>query len=231
MTAVVVGGTRGIGREVAERFASLGERVVICGRERESAERIAADIGGDTAGVALDLAEPSTIAPALAPIERVDRLVISAIERDANTVSDYDVVHATRLVTLKLVGYAEVVHALAPRLPPAASIVLFGGVAFERPYPGSTTVSTVNGGVTGLTRTLATELAPVRVNAVHPGVIGDSPAVRNGWSAEAQAAVVARTPIGRLVGMREIVDAVVFLLDNPGVNGVNLVVDGGWLLR
>ena len=63
-------------------------------------------------------------------------------------------------MTLKLVGYPEVVHQLVPRFVPGASIVLFGGLAKERPYPGSTTVSTVNGGVSGLVRTLACELRP-----------------------------------------------------------------------
>jgi NAD(P)-dependent dehydrogenase (short-subunit alcohol dehydrogenase family) len=110
-----------------------------------------------------------------------------------------------------------------------SSIVLFGGLAKDRPYPGSTTVSTVNGGVTGMVHTLAVELAPIRVNAVHPGIVGDSPA----WSGKPAAVldgVRARTPIGRLVTMREIADVAIFLLENRAVNGVNLHVDGGWLL-
>ena len=78
-------------------------------------------------------------------------------------------------MTLKLVGFAEVVHVLLDRLAPDSSIVLFGGQAKDRPYPGSTTVSTVNGGIAGLARTLAWELAPIRVNAIHPGITGDSP--------------------------------------------------------
>ena len=86
------------------------------------------------------------------------RLVLAAIDRDQNTVADYDLVRAIRLVTLKLVGYTEVVHSLRDRLTDDASLVLFGGMAKERPYPGSTTVTTVNGGVVGLTRTLVEEL-------------------------------------------------------------------------
>ena len=65
-------------------------------------------------------------------------------------------------MTLKLVGYTEVIHALLPRLGDDASILIFGGLARDRPYPGSTTVTTVNGGVTGLVRTLVVELAPRR---------------------------------------------------------------------
>jgi NAD(P)-dependent dehydrogenase (short-subunit alcohol dehydrogenase family) len=155
--------------------------------------------------------------------------VIAAIERDENRVREYHVERAIRLATLKLVGYTEVVHALASRLTPDASIVLFGGLAKDRPYPGSTTVSTVNGGISGLTRTLVHELAPVRINAVHPGIVGDSPY----WAAkpaEVLEAVRSRTPTGRLVTMRDIVEAVVFLLENRSMNGVDLRVDGGWLL-
>jgi NAD(P)-dependent dehydrogenase (short-subunit alcohol dehydrogenase family) len=130
-------------------------------------------------------------------------------------------------VTLKLVGYTEVVHQLSNRITPTGSVVLFGGLAMERPYPGSTTVSTVNGGVTGLIRSMAIELAPTRVNAIHPGIIGDSPY----WEDKDNSRVVERTPLGRLVTMQEIVTATAFLLDNSGVNGVNLAVDGGWLIK
>ena len=103
--------------------------------------------------------------------------MLAAIERDANTIREYDIERATRLIILKLVGYTETVHALSDRLEPSADtgIVLFGGRAKDMPYPGSTTVSTINGGVEGLTNTLALELAPIRVNALHPGIIGDSP--------------------------------------------------------
>ena len=155
--------------------------------------------------------------------------MIAAVERDENTVRDYDVDGAQRLVTMKLVGYTEVIHALASRLAPDAAIVLFGGLAKERPYPGSTTVTTVNGAVSSMIRTLARELAPVRVNAIHPGVVGDSPA----WSGkppEVLDALISRTPCGRLATMQDIAHATLFLLDNQSVNGVNLDVDGGWLL-
>ncbi|WP_455908095.1 hypothetical protein [Streptomyces chartreusis] len=62
---------------------------------------------------------------------------------------------------------------------PGASVVLFGGLAKERPYPGSTVVTTFSAGITGLVKTLAVEMAPHRVNALHPGLIGDSPKWRD----------------------------------------------------
>jgi NAD(P)-dependent dehydrogenase (short-subunit alcohol dehydrogenase family) len=105
-------------------------------------------------------------------------------------------------------------------------VVLFGGRAKDRPYPGSTTVTTINGGVSSMIRTLAVELAPIRFNAVHPGIVGDSPY----WKDKSLDAVVARTPTRRLTTMADVVDATVFLLENQSVNGVNLYVDGGWML-
>jgi NAD(P)-dependent dehydrogenase (short-subunit alcohol dehydrogenase family) len=114
-------------------------------------------------------------------------------------------------------------------MDPAGAVVLFGGRAKDRPYPGSTMVSTVNGAMMGLAHSLAVELAPVRCNAIHPGIVGDSPY----WSAKGDPAlepVRDRTPGRRLVTMADVVGAVVFLLENPAVNGVNLDVDGGWLL-
>jgi NAD(P)-dependent dehydrogenase (short-subunit alcohol dehydrogenase family) len=223
---VVIGGTSGIGREVARRAAARGDSVVISGRDADRARAVAAEIGGDTRGIAVDLSAPADVGKQLADVGAVDQLVLSAIARDQNTVADYNVDGAVALVVLKLVGYTEVIHQLQPKLAADAAIVLLGGLAKDRPYPGSTTVSTINGGVVGLVHSLATELAPIRVNAVHPGIVGDSPF----WVDKPLEHVAARTPGGRLTTMADVADAVEFLLRNAAVNGVNLPVDGGWLL-
>jgi NAD(P)-dependent dehydrogenase (short-subunit alcohol dehydrogenase family) len=226
---VVVGGTRAIGLEIVRHYADAGEQVVLTGRDPNHVAAAVGEIGGRPTGITFDLAEPESIAGALAGVGPVRRLVLAAIDRDQNNLREYDIAKAIRLVTLKLVGYTEVVHTLLDRLTPDASVVLFGGMAKERPYPGSTTVTTVNGGVVGLTRTLVEELRPIRVNAIHPGVVGDSP-----YWAEKAAAIAkytGETPLGRLATMAEIVDAVIFLLENGAVNGVDLIVDGGWHCR
>ncbi len=192
-SVVVVGGTRGLGREVAQFYADRGRDVVITGREAAVAEACATEIGGSTRGIGLDLAEPQTVAERLADTGDVEYLVLAAIERDSNSVQDYDLAAALRLVTLKLVGYTEVIHALLPRLADDTAILMFGGLARDRPYPGSTTVTTVNGAVTSLVRTLVIELAPRRVNAIHPAIVGDSPQWRD-MPPERFEALVRRTP-------------------------------------
>jgi NAD(P)-dependent dehydrogenase (short-subunit alcohol dehydrogenase family) len=227
-TTVIVGGTRGLGRRLAERVASQDREVVITGRDGERASDVAREIGGRTRSLAFDLAVPAEISTSLASVERVDHVVLAAIQRDVNSVREYDIEGAVRLVTLKLVGYTEALHCLHGRMHADSSVLLFGGLAKERPYPGSTTVTAVNGAVTSMVRTFATELAPVRVNALHPGIVADSPA----WAdaAEMLEQVRARTPTRRLVTMDDVTDAAIFLLENRSVNGVNLSVDGGWII-
>ena len=230
-TIVIVGGTSGIGLELAKAVVARGDRVIITGRDADRANEVASSIGPDATGLALDVSEPTGIQGQLADVGPVNGLVLAAIERDANTAREYDVARAIRLVTLKLVGYTETVHALLDRLEPVreTGIVLFGGRAKDLPYPGSTTVSTINGGVEGLVRTLALELAPMRVNAVHPGIIGDSPF----WAGKPEGVLdgyKSRTPGGELATMADVVDATLFLLDNRGVSATNLHVDRGWTI-
>ena len=225
---VIVGGTQGLGRELAQSYADDGHEVVVTGRDQGRAETAAKEIGGDTRGIGFDLADPHSIADRLVDVGEVDYLVLAAIERDTNKVTEYDIEGALRLVTLKLVGYSEVIHALHPRMDEHSAVLMFGGLARDRPYPGSTTVTAVNGAVTSMVRTLVIELAPIRVNALHPAIVGDSPQ----WvdmPAERHDALVSRTPIGRLVTMAEVVGASRFLLENEAINGINLAVDGGWL--
>lgn len=227
---VIIGGTAGIGRAIAEHYAAAGRQVVISGRDLDRAKTVAAEIGGNTSGIAVELAEPEQLADALADIGTVDHLLLVAIDRDENTVRDYDIAKARYLVTMKLIGYTEVIHQLLDRMHDDSSIVIFGGLAKDRPYPGSTTVTTVNGGVTTMVTTLGNEIAPIRVNALHPSVVGDSPY----WVDKPEEVLErfrSRTPLGRLVRTADVVHAAVFLLENKSMTGTNLRIDGGWLIN
>ena len=229
MITVVVGGTSGLGLEIARNRSRQGDDIVVTGRDQAKAAEVASSLGSNARALTFDLTEPRRIAPVLAGIERVDNVVLVAIDRDTNSVREYDLDRALNLTTLKLVGYTEVVHALLPAMHDDTAVVVFGGRAKDKPYAGSTTVSTVNGGVIGMVNTMALELAPIRVNAIHPGIVGDSPF----WAGKPDAVLEgfrSQTPTGRLATMADIVGAVDFLLTNRGVNSVQLYVDGGWLV-
>ncbi|MFP4073943.1 MAG: SDR family oxidoreductase [Actinomycetota bacterium] len=224
-SVLVVGGTAGLGRAIASRYHEQGKPVTITGRDQKRATEIAAEIGDGVTGLGFDLAKPETIGDALSDVGPVQHLVVTAITRDNNPIREYDISTASELITMKMIGYTETVHALIPKFTDDASVVLYGGLAKERPYPGAITVATVNGGISTMINDLVVELAPIRFNAIHPGIVGDTPY----WEGKDLSAFVERTPTGKLATTPEVVDATVFLLENPAVNGVNLYVDGGWM--
>ncbi len=229
-TVVIAGATNSLGKSIAKHYVDLGHRVVVSSRTLDRAEALAKELGGDTVPVAFDLADPHSIAPALANVDDVLRVVLMGLYRDDNKVREYNIDEAIKLVTLKLVGYTEVIHVLHSRMRENASILVFGGLAKDQPYPGSTTITTVNGAMSTLVNSLAIELSPIRANAIHPGQVGDSPA----WMVKPQAVLdnlKERTAMGRLVTIAEVTDAAIFLLENGGVNGVNLRVDGGRMMK
>ncbi len=229
-TVVIAGATNSLGKALAKHYLDHGHRVVVSSRQMDRAEALAKELGDGCVPVAFDMAEPHSIAPALAGVDDVLRVVVMGLYRDDNKVREYNVDEAIKLVTLKLVGYTEVVHVLHSKMRPDASILLFGGLAKDQPYPGSTTITTVNGAMSTLINSLAVELSPIRANAIHPGQVGDSPV----WAAKPKEVIdnlKSRTAMGRLVTVAEVTDAAVFLLENGGVNGVNLRVDGGRMMK
>lgn len=229
-TVVVVGGTCEIGKQLACHYVDRGYPVVVTSRSQERAQATASELGGNCTGLAVNLADPHGIAGALAGIEDVQHLALVALHRDDNRVRDYNIDEALKLVTLKLVGYTECIHVLVPKMRTDSSILIFGGLAKDQPYPGSTTITTVNGGVTTMINSLALELTPIRVNAIHPGQVGDTPA----WLSKPKEVIdnlISRTALGRLVTIADVVHASVFLLENRGVTGVNLRVDGGRMMK
>lgn len=225
---LIVGSSTGIGLELAKALVARGDGVVVTSRDSQMAQSVATRLGPRAQGLALDLSRPESIADQLVEVGPLSGVVLAAIERDANTIRDFNLATAQRMLGIKLVGYAEVIHAVLDRIEPTvdSGIVLFGGRAKDAPYPGSITVSTANGGIDGLMNALALELAPIRVNALHPGIIGDSPF----WASrpEAVAGYERRTPGGNLAEMADITDAAQFLLFNRGVSAHSLNVDRGW---
>ncbi|WP_406260211.1 SDR family oxidoreductase [Actinacidiphila glaucinigra] len=228
-TVLVVGATQGTGRALAAEYARRGADVLITGRTQERAttvaEELAKETGGTVTGLALDLSRPADIAAALEAVPQVDRLALVGMVRDMNTARAYDVAAATTLATTKIVGYTAVVTTLYPRMSADASVLLFGGMAKDFPYPGSTTLTAVNAAVQGLVRTLSVELAPVRVNSLHPWAIVDSPFVVD--NEQLQDGARKMTLTGRLATMADIVDGCLFLLENPMANAIDLTLNGG----
>jgi NAD(P)-dependent dehydrogenase (short-subunit alcohol dehydrogenase family) len=227
---VVVGGTSGIGLSLAKAAQAIGCKLTVTGRGTERSAETAKSIGPGVVGCNLDLDDAGSIDTALKEGPAIDHLVLLPLYQVATTVKDFNVGEANKLLHIKLTGYIKAVSTALPRLKPTSSIVLFGGLAKERPYPTSTMVTVANAGISGVMRALAVELAPIRVNSVSPGLVGDSPKwdaiVKKGENPIVNA-MTSRTPTRRLAAMNDVINAVFFLIDNSSVNGVDLPLDGG----
>ena len=202
---VVVGGTRAIGMGLARLLRDTGrEIVVLTGRDAAPCRGRRCELGGPR-GIVFDLPNPRR---SRRPWPTRAGATISSSRHRPRLQHDRRVRHrprAIQLVTLKLVGYTEVVHALLDRLIADARSCCSAAMAKERPYPGSTTVTTVNGGVVGPDADPRRGARPLRVNAIHPGIVGDSP-----YWAEKPAAVgstLSETPTGQLATHVDIVEA------------------------
>ncbi|SDI52342.1 NAD(P)-dependent dehydrogenase, short-chain alcohol dehydrogenase family [Sinosporangium album] len=226
---VIIGGTKGLGYQIAKATVAAGSRVTITGRDETTAKARAHELGGLATGAACDLNDWDSIDRLFAGIDTVDHLVLTALDRDHNTIAEFRPDDCTQTMMMKTVGYATAVSKAVPKFSADSSVVLFSGLSMLRPVPGSTTLSMANAAILGLLNTLTVEIAPVRVNVITPGVVGGTDAVDKADPVRADwyEAMRQRTPAKRLPSPEDIVSAVFFLQDCQGVNGANLIVDAG----
>jgi NAD(P)-dependent dehydrogenase (short-subunit alcohol dehydrogenase family) len=225
---LVVGGTSGMGRATAELLAARGDNVIVAGRDAGRAAAVASQIGSEARGVAIDLTDEASIQAAAEAIGAIDHLVLSAAALTYAPFQELTVEQAQEVFDNKFWGYYRAVKVFGPSLPASGSITMFSGVAADRPGVGTVAVTAVNSALEGLTRSLAVELAPVRVNAVSPGVVDTE-----GWShlgEDRQAtfdSAGAALPVGHVGRPADVASTVVHLIDNGYTTGTIHHVDGG----
>jgi NAD(P)-dependent dehydrogenase (short-subunit alcohol dehydrogenase family) len=228
---VVVGRGSGIARAVALAARDAGARVVVAGRDRQKLADAYQGEAGVTAET-VDLTDEASIA-ALAERLRagggVDHVVSTGSVRAKGRVADLDRETLRLSFDTKVIGPIMLAKHLAPLVARAGSFVLFSGVSAVKTRVDWLGVATTNGAVDSLTRSLALELAPIRVNAISPGTI-DSGAW-DGLGAEGKAELFdtlrATLPARRVGGTEDIAHGVLFALTNSFLTGVTLHIDGG----
>lgn len=228
-TVLIVGGTSGMGRAVAELLAGRGDNVVIAGRDRARSESVANEIGRSVRGLRIDLTDESSIRAAADEIGQIDHLVLSAAALIYAPFRELAIEDAQKVFDSKFWGYYRAAKVFGPQLPGTGSITLFSGVAVDRPASGTVAVTAVNAAIEGLMRSLAVELAPVRVNAVSPGIVDTE-----GWSHltedEKKAAFEQQSQsllVGRVGRPQDVASTVVHLIDNGYTTATTHHVDGG----
>jgi NAD(P)-dependent dehydrogenase (short-subunit alcohol dehydrogenase family) len=232
---VIIGGTAGIGLATARRLAADGHRVTVTGRD---ADRLATALAGvadaNITGHVNDATDRARLDELFRATGPIDHLVVTAtIRGGAGNLLDLDPADLRERMNGKLIAHVNAIQAARPVLADNGSITLVGAISAQGAFPGTAGLAAVNGAVEVLVPTIALELAPVRVNAVSPGVIET-----DWWSwlpADARAGAftdyAAAVPVRRNGTADDIADAIAFLIGNTFVTGVSLAVDGGLRLK
>ncbi|WP_330284595.1 SDR family oxidoreductase [Streptomyces sp. NBC_00588] len=227
-TVLVIGRGGGIARAVVVAARDAGARVVAAGRDRQAlADAYAGEPGIGTETV--DLTDDASIAALGERLGSVDHVVSTASARARGRLGDLERDAVRRSFDTKVIGPLMLAKHLGPRIAEGGSFTLFSGVAAVKIAAGTLAVAITNGAADVLARSLALEMAPVRVNAISPGVIdtGAWDALGEQGKADYFADIGARNPAGRIGTTDDIANAALFAMTSTFLTGVTLRIDGG----
>lgn len=230
---VILGGSSGIGFAVAEQASTQGAKIVIASSNPERVQKAVEELEGDAQGHTLDLSDESAVENFFAKLGAFDHLVFTAgDELRLHDLATTDLKQARRAFELRYWAALAAVKYGSKNICTGGSIVLTTGIAGQRPHKGWVVAASVCGTIEALTRALAVELAPIRVNAVSPGVVRTNlwqsmtATERDHWYESLGKSL----PVGRVGEPHDIAQAYLFLMRGAFSTGQIMVVDGGTVL-
>jgi NAD(P)-dependent dehydrogenase (short-subunit alcohol dehydrogenase family) len=225
---LVIGRPSGISRAVVLSLRDAGASVVAAGRHQATLTEAYRD-DPDVTTDYVDLTDEASIAALADRVGAIDHVVSTASARARGRLADLDRDAIRLSFDTKVIGPLMLAKHFAPRISQHGSIVLFSGVAAAKIAIGTLGVAITNASAEALTRSLALELAPIRVNAISPGVIdtGAWDALGDPHKADYFADISAGNPAGRIGTVEDIASGVIFALTNTFLTGTTLNIDGG----
>jgi NAD(P)-dependent dehydrogenase (short-subunit alcohol dehydrogenase family) len=228
---VVLGGTSGIGLATARHAAALGARVVVGSRSSESVERALAELPPGSEGHTVDAGSSRSLAGFYETVGDHDHFVFTAGENLVPLpLADYTPQAGRTFFELRVVRALEALALAVPHLRTGGSVTLTSGTAAYRGGAGWTLGSAASGAVVSAVRSLAVELAPLRVNAVAPGVVRTPLWDRLGDTEREAAFSGTGSLLGRVAEVDDVAAAYCHLMASDYVTGTVELVDGGTLL-
>ena len=228
---VVLGGSSGMGLATAKAAKADGARVVIAGRSRERLQAARAVLGDGVRTVALDVGDEMGTRALFSELGPVDHVFITAGAVLFDPKLAPDAASVRPALDTRFWGAFNAAKFAAANMSTGGSITFTSGTAAMRPIRGASVAGASCGAVEAFARSLAVDLAPIRVNTIQPGLI-DTPFLDT--LGERRSAIIAeysrRLPVGRVGRTEDVADAVLFLMKNGFVTGITLTVDGGGML-
>ena len=230
---VVIGGSSGMGLATARAAAEAGAVVTIASSSKERVDAALANLPASCDGAALDVRDEAAVADLFARVGELDHVAFTAGDQpDRRALEELPLDQARRAFDVRFWGGVAVAKHAAPRIRPGGSITLTSGTVGVRPVPGAALASAGSAATEGLTRGLALDLAPVRVNTVRSGAVRTPlwDAVPEPQRAAVFDAFARRALTGAIGEPQQIAAANLYLMENRFVTGTVLTVDGGLIL-
>jgi NAD(P)-dependent dehydrogenase (short-subunit alcohol dehydrogenase family) len=227
---VIIGGSSGMGLATARAAAAAGAAVTIASSDQARLDAAVAGLPGNCDGYVADTRRETDVAALFAKVGELDHLVYTANRAPGQwPLRDLSLEEARQAFDVSFWAAVAAVKHAASRIRPNGSVVLTSGTIGVRPAPGSTLAASSAGAIESLTRGLAVELAPVRVNAVRPGVIRTPmwDAIPPPQRAALLASLAERTLTKTIGETDDIAATHLYLMENRFVTGTVLTVDGG----
>ena len=219
---VIIGGSAGIGKATARRALEAGARVVIASRNEKRLRTAEEELGGMVQSAVIDVRDTRGMEHTLDGLAPFHHLVFTAAENVLTPFLEVDLQDAKVAFDVKFWGQFAAVQQAAADITEGGSITLVSGTSAHKPIEGMSIIAAINGATEALTRSLAVELSPLRVNAVCPGFVdtkGIDPARREELAGRLPARVAGEAG--------HIAHAILYLIENTYATGTVLHVDGG----
>ncbi|MEV4926797.1 SDR family oxidoreductase [Streptomyces roseoverticillatus] len=224
---LVVGGSSGVGLATARQFTARGALVTIASRSKEKIDAALAGLGTSATGQVLDITDDDAVEAFAGTAGTFDHVVITAADTPMGRVDTLPLDAARAAMDSKFWGAYRLARVL--RVRPTGSLTIVTGYLSVRPGKAAALQSAINAALEALVRGLALEYAPLRVNAVSPGLIRTP--LWDALPAENREAMyeaaTRRLPVGRVGEPEDIADAILYVAGNPYTTGTTLFIEGG----
>jgi NAD(P)-dependent dehydrogenase (short-subunit alcohol dehydrogenase family) len=228
-TVVVIGGSAGIGLETARRARAEGADVILVGRNPDRLKRAAVDVGASRTA-SFDANDSAALQSFFADLPGpIDHVMVTAGGPSYRPLLEMELAEVRDAISGHVVTYLDVARNAAGKMKPGGSLVFMGGTGGRRISRDLGIVSAATAALPPFTATLALELAPVRVNLIAAGFV-DTPlsaSLLGDQLDERRAELVAKLPIGRVVGPDDVAALAVHLMTNTALTGATFDIDGG----
>jgi NAD(P)-dependent dehydrogenase (short-subunit alcohol dehydrogenase family) len=227
-TLLVIGGSAGVGLETARLAREKGAKVIITARNPDRLHQVGLELGASIA--AFDATDFHRLERFFNELPTpIDHVLVTGPGPYYAPLAEFDIEEARRDVDAHLLLPVEVARNAGGKVQPGGTLLFMGGTGGRRPAPGLSFISALTAALPALTKNLALELAPVRVNLIAAGFV-DTPlsATLLGDELDARREQLRNTlPIGRVVGPADIAALAVHLMMNTAVTGATFDIDGG----